>query len=101
MKFEQAHTMGRDEARKRIEALADYWHNHYGVAVAWTGDSAKVAGTVKGVVFDATLVVGEHSIAAEGTDPGVLMRTIIVAYLKRKLIEYLNPAKRVEELLRA
>jgi len=101
MKFEQAQSLGKDEARRRIEALTDYWHNHYGVAVTWTGDSAKLAGNVKGITFDATLLVTDTSVAAEGSDPGVLMRAIIMGYFKRKLTDYLNPATPVEALERA
>lgn len=91
MKFEHAHSLGKDEAKRRIERLAEYWRSQYGVAVAWNGDSARLTGTVKGISFDATLSIGEREVGATGTDPGLLMRAVTTAYLKRKLAIYLDP----------
>lgn len=99
MKFEHPHTFGKDEARQRIERLADYWKSKYGVAVSWTGDSAHLAGEVKGIKFDATLTVRDGTVAAEGTDPGMLMRAVTTAYLKKKLAVYLDPAVRPENIV--
>ncbi len=99
MKFEHPHTLGKDEARRRIEKLGGYWSTRYGVTVAWTGDSARLTGSVKGVRFDATLTVRDGQVAAEGTDPGMLMRAVTTAYLKNKLALYLDPRKTLEQLV--
>jgi len=99
MKFDHPHTLGKDEARRRIERLADYWKTRYAVAVTWTGDSARLVGSVKGVTFDATLTVHERLVDALGTDPGMLMRAITTAYLKKKLALYLDPSVRPEDIV--
>ena len=98
MKFEHRHSLGKDEARRRIERLSDYWHTRYGVQVSWTGDSARLSGTVKGVTFDATLTVRDDAVDASGTDPGLLMRALTTSYLKKKLALYLDPAQRPEDI---
>ncbi|HEY3452787.1 MAG TPA: polyhydroxyalkanoic acid system family protein [Myxococcales bacterium] len=99
MKFDHPHTLGKDEAKKRIERLADYWKTRYGVAVTWTGDSGRLVGAVKGITFDATLTVRETLVEAEGTDPGLLMRAVTTAYLKKKLALYLDPSVRPETIV--
>lgn len=99
MKFDHPHSLGKDEARRRIERLSAYWSSQYGVAVSWVGDSAHLNGSVKGVTFDATLTVGQAKVEAEGTDPGILMRAVTTAYLKKKLALYLDPSKRAEDIV--
>ncbi|MGC4113692.1 MAG: polyhydroxyalkanoic acid system family protein [Myxococcales bacterium] len=99
MKFDQSHALGKDEAKKRIERLADYWKTKYGVAVNWNGDSARLVGAVKGINFDATLTVRDTLVDAEGTDPGLLMRAVATAYLKKKLAVYLDPAVKPESIV--
>ena len=99
MKFEHSHTLGKDEARRRIERLASYWSTQYGVAVAWSGDSAHLVGKVKGVDVDATLTVRDGLVDAAGTDPGLLMRSVATAYLKRKVAMYLDPSVRLEDIV--
>jgi hypothetical protein len=93
MKFNLAHGLSKESARARLETLFGIWQSKYGVNVAWTGDSARLFGTVKGVSFDATLTVGERGIDATGPDPGFVMRAAVTAYLKRKLGEFLDPRK--------
>lgn len=98
MKFSQPHTLGKDEAKRRVERLTNYWHTQYGVNVDWQGDKAQFKGKVKGIEFDANVTVGDGSIDAEGTDPGFLVRAAATAYLKKKLSDYLDPSKSPEEL---
>ena len=38
MKFEIPHTLNKDEARKRVEQLLQYWRSKYGVQSNWSGD---------------------------------------------------------------
>jgi len=99
MKLEQSHTLGKDEARRRIERLANYWSTNYGVGVNWNGDSARFVGTVKGISFDAVLTISEKQVNAEGNDPGFLMRAIVTGYLKKKIATYLDPSVRPEDIV--
>ncbi len=98
MKLEQAHSLSREDAKRRIEKLADYWRTKYGVSVAWTGDSVKITGKLKGIAIDAKVQVNERTIVAEGSDPGLLMRAAATAYLKGKLADYLDPRKSEADL---
>jgi hypothetical protein len=69
------------------------------VAVSWEGDSARLVGAVKGINFDATLTVRDGQVDAEGTDPGMLMRAVTTAYLKKKLAIYLDPNVPVDSIV--
>jgi putative polyhydroxyalkanoate system protein len=93
MKLELSHSLSRDEAKRRIEKLAQYWSQQYGVTANWNGDSVKLNGKVKGIAFDATVQIADKVVHAEGTDPGFLIRAAATAYLKQKLADYLDPKK--------
>lgn len=98
MELSQPHTFNRVEARNRIERLASYWHHKYGVFVQWSGDEAALKGKVKGLTFDAHLVVTDSSVDATGSDPGFLFRRTVKSYLKDKLALYLDPAVALDKL---
>ena len=67
MKFQQEHSLSKDEAKKRLQALTSYWAK-YGVDVKWEGDSARFSGKVKGVQVDASMTVKDRLIDGEGSD---------------------------------
>ncbi len=98
MKFNHPHALGKEEAMRRVQRLASYWHDAYGVTVTWDGDSAHLKGSVKGIAFDAHLTVRDAQIEAEGTDPGLLLRAAAAGYLKKKLADYLDPKKSDDDL---
>lgn len=98
LKFEVPNALPVDEARKRVEALLDYWKRKYNVASSWTGDSATMKGKAMGVSIDGSLAVEGHRIAGEATDPGMLLRGQAQKYLTRKFAEYLDPKRSLEDL---
>ena len=98
MKFQQPHSLAKDEARRRVERLTRHWQEKHGVNVTWDGDAARLVGAVNGISFDAKVVISERQVDAEGTDPGILVRALATAYFKRKLADYLDPKKSFEEL---
>src|SRR5689334_12424832 len=98
IKFEVPHTLSRDEAKKRIEALGGYWSKKYGVNVQWTGDGASFAGKAMGVSFDANLTVQDKSVSGEAVDPGFLLRGQATKYLQKKFADYLDPKKSLDDL---
>ena len=53
---------------------------------------------MKGIHFDAQVTVGDREINAEGSDPGLMIRAVATTYLKKKLAEYLDPAKSLDAL---
>jgi len=93
LKFEVPHSLPKDEARRRIEALLTYWSQKYGMKCVWTGDAAKVTGKAVGVTIDANLQVTERSVGGEAADPGFLLRAQATKYLKAKLADFLDPRK--------
>jgi hypothetical protein len=101
MKFEVAHTLGKAEAKRRMEKLATHWAGKYGVKVAWSGDSAKLEGKVMGVTLDAILQITDGTVGGDANDPGLLMRGPAQKYLKQKFAEVLDPATSIDDLGKA
>ncbi len=98
MKFEVPHTLSKDEARKRVEQLLQYWMDKYGVKANWAGDGAKVLGKVMGISLDASFTITDGAIQAEGTDPGMLLRGQAKSYLQKKFTSVLDPSKSLEDV---
>ncbi|MEL7186452.1 MAG: polyhydroxyalkanoic acid system family protein [Pseudomonadota bacterium] len=44
MHIEQNHTLGRDEARRRVESVAESLAGKYGLKTEWAGDDLNVSG---------------------------------------------------------
>jgi hypothetical protein len=100
LKFEVPNTLPVEEAKKRVEALLAYWARKYGVTSSWTGAAATMAGKAVGVTIDGALEVQASRVAGEAADPGLLLRGQAQKYLTRKFAQYLDPARRLEDLLR-
>ena len=94
IKFEVPHGLSKDDAKKRVEQLVDYWKRKYGVAVSWAGDAAKLSGKVMGISIDADLQISDKKVGGEATDPGLLLRGQAKSYLTRKFQAYLDPNKK-------
>jgi putative polyhydroxyalkanoate system protein len=102
MTFDFPHTLTRDDARARMEALTEYLTRRHGLQVTWDGDRGTVRGKVLAVVtIDGAFVVSDDSVHVEGKDPGMLWRKRAVEYLKKKFDQYLDPACPLAELPRA
>lgn len=98
MKFEVPHSLPKDEAKRRVEALLKYWGGKYGTRAAWQGDGAQVSGKVMGINLDAAFEVTDSGIRGEGTDPGMLLRGQAKSYLTRKFAAVLDPNKSLADL---
>jgi Putative polyhydroxyalkanoic acid system protein (PHA_gran_rgn) len=92
VKFTQAHTLSRAQARTRIKRLTEHWREKYGITVSWAGDEASLSRKVKGFHLDAHLVVGDTRANGTGADPSFLVRGTVIKYLKTTLARYLDPA---------
>lgn len=101
MKFEVPHTLSKDEAKQRVEALTRYWQSKYGVSSQWQGDGATINGRVMGIKLEASFQVTDAGIAGEGTDPGMLFRSKAKEYLNHKFRSFLDPKKSLEDLKRS
>jgi len=93
LKLDVPHPLPKEEARKRVAGLVDYWAGKYGVKVDWSGDKAKLSGKVMGIQLDANLEVTDKRVSGEATDPGLLFRDKAKKYLTQKLTEALDPKK--------
>jgi hypothetical protein len=95
LKFDVPHSLSKDEARKRVESLAQHWGSKYGVTTTWNGDSAQLSGKVMGITIDATLQISDNRVGGEATDPGMLFREKARRYLTEKFSEALGPTAKV------
>jgi hypothetical protein len=101
MKFEVPNSLPIEEAKKRVQALLSYWGRKYGVVSEWSGEKAQMRGKAMGVKIDGSLEVLESKISGEALDPGILLRGQAQKYLTRKFSEYLDPNKRLEDVLQS
>jgi len=92
MKFEVPHRLSKDEAKKRVSQLLEYWNSKYGVKSHWDGDRASVNGKAMGITIQADLEVGEGKVGGDASDPGFLFREKAKKYLTQKFNAYLDPA---------
>jgi putative polyhydroxyalkanoate system protein len=61
MKIKKEHCLGKEEARKRVETIAETLGATYGLQTSWVGDDLKIDGSgVKGCI-----VVADDSVAVE------------------------------------
>ncbi|MCI0570532.1 MAG: polyhydroxyalkanoic acid system family protein [Myxococcaceae bacterium] len=98
MKLDVPHSLPKDEAKKRLAQLVDYWSSKYGVKSQWTGDSATVTGKVMGIALEASFEVRDGIVAGEGTDPGMLLRSKAKQYIQSKMSAFLDPSKNPADL---
>jgi hypothetical protein len=100
MKIEYPYTMPHEEAKQRLEALGDYLKNRHNINVTWNGDKASFKGKYLVVSIEGSLTLDGKKVLFDGKDPGFLWRGKAADYIKKKLTQYLDPAKAIEELPR-
>lgn len=98
MKFDIQHSLPKDEVKKRVEQLLQYWGGKYGVKTDWQGEGAKIVGKVMGIQLDASFVITDKAVEGEGTDPGMLLRGQAKSYLQKKFGSVLDPKKSLEQV---
>lgn len=100
MSLEIPHSLSKDEAKSRVQALTEYWSRKQGVKSSWSGDTVKLDGKVMGIALEASLTVLDNKLSGEGTDPGMLLRSQAKKYIERKFAHYLDPSKSLADLKR-
>lgn len=95
------HTFELDAAKERIQALGDYFAARHGANVHWEGDTARVMGAHMLIKLDVSVDVEAKSVRLETRDPGMLLRKQMRGYAERKLLAYLDPATKPEDLVRS
>ncbi len=90
--------MPREEAVQRVRALTDYWDARYGTRTEWQGHRGRIKGKGLGISFDATFTINSEIMVGEMKVSFLAVKMGGRQYLKRKLDEYLDPGKSLEEL---
>ena len=98
MQFDYPHSLGTEEASKRIHVLCQYLLNRHGIKVDWDGTTGRFDGKYLMVTIQGRMDVEENRVHFDGKDPGMLWRKKAVNYLKEKLETYLDPNTPIEEL---
>lgn len=98
IKLDFPHALAADEAKRRVEALLDYWSRKYGIKASWAGDKATMSGKAMGFAFDGWLKIEGNKVGGEASDPGMLLRGQAQKYLTRKLGEYLDGKKQLSDI---
>ena len=98
MQFDYPHSLGTEEASKRIHVLCQYLLNRHGIKVDWVGTTGRFDGKYLMVTIQGRMDVEENRVHFDGKDPGMLWRKKAVNYLKEKLETYLDPNTPIEEL---
>lgn len=86
------------EARARLEALADYWDKKHGVHTEWSGSRGRLSGKKLGVKYDASFTVGGGEVRVEASFGFLAEKLGGPDYVRRKLADYLDPARSLESL---
>jgi Putative polyhydroxyalkanoic acid system protein (PHA_gran_rgn) len=101
LNIEHKHGFADDEARTRVQALADYMCAKHGMQVSWVDDTCfRMHGKYKIVNIDATIKLSSGKIDVVGKDPGMLWRGPAKAYITKKIEQYLDPSATPESLPR-
>ena len=61
MRLKKRHDLGLDEAKKRIDGVADKLHERFSVTADWDGDDLRVSGNG----INGHIAVDEHTVLVE------------------------------------
>jgi hypothetical protein len=100
MRIEVTHSLPKDDAKARMQALGDYLFNKYDIKVAWDGDKASANGKYLVVTINGTMTVTDKFVDFEGKDPGFLFRGKAKDYLTGKITTYLDGKTPLDQLPR-
>lgn len=100
MELDYPHSLSKEEARERMEALGDYLKNRHGIKLSWEGDRGSFKGKYLVVNIEGSFTLRDDKVELRGKDPGRLWRKKAMDYLKRKLATYLDPQTPVDKLPR-
>ena len=98
MKEDFYHSLRREDARARLQALGEYWGAHYNVHTEWDGYRATIRGKVLGIRFHGLVTINLDHVRGELFSGFWGARLGGRGYLLRKLKVYLDPHHSLEEL---
>lgn len=99
MEIDFPYELSDQDARGRLDLLAQYLANKHGITVTWV-DSAKARFSGKYLVvrIDGELTLGGGRAKFRGEDPGFLWRGRAKDYIQNKLATYLDPRNALDKL---
>ncbi|HEY6173925.1 MAG TPA: polyhydroxyalkanoic acid system family protein [Kofleriaceae bacterium] len=99
MEIDFPYELSDQDARGRLDILAQYLANKHGIKVTWVEAArAKFSGKYLVVRIDGELTLGGGRAKFRGEDPGFLWRGRAKDYIQNKLATYLDPKAAPEQL---
>lgn len=99
MEIDFPYSLSDQDARSRLDRLAQYLSNRHGIQVTWLDDArARFNGKYLVVKIDGELTMGSGHARFKGEDPGFLWRNKAKDYIQGKLAKYLDPQVQLEQL---
>ena len=99
MEIEFPYSLSDQDARCRLDLLAQYLSNRHGIKVTWLDDArARFAGRYLVVKIEGELTLGGGHARFKGEDPGFLWRNRAKDYIHGKLAKYLDPQAQADAL---
>jgi len=98
MILEHAYTIDDADAVARLHCLADYWYAKHGVKARWEGSDVFFDGKVMGVSFSGKVQIRGGRVHADVKAGFLAEKLGAKSYVQRKLTDYLDPSRTVEEL---
>ena len=99
MEIDFPYELSDQDARSRLDILAQYLANKHGIKVTWVDPAkAKFSGKYLVVRIDGELTFGGGRAKFRGEDPGFLWRGRAKDYIQNKLATYLDPKATPDQL---
>lgn len=99
MEIDFPYELSDQDARGRLDLLAQYLANKHGITVTWVDSAkAKFSGKYLVVRIDGELTLGGGRAKFRGEDPGFLWRGRAKDYIQNKLATYLDPRNALDKL---
>ncbi|HTR56433.1 MAG TPA: polyhydroxyalkanoic acid system family protein [Kofleriaceae bacterium] len=99
MEIDFPYSLSDQDARARLDLLAQYLSNRHKIQVTWLDEKrAQFSGRYLVVKIDGQLTLGDGHARFQGEDPGFLWRSKAKDYIHGKLAKYLDPKAAVAEL---
>lgn len=90
MKLVKEHTLGVEEAKKRVDKFGEMLKQHK-ISFDWVNDTqARAKGKYLVVEFDAIVTVSDNNVTIEGKDPPFLFRSKAKSFLMEQMAECLK-----------
>ena len=99
MEIDFPYELSDQDARGRLDILAQYLANKHGIKVTWVDPAkARFSGKYLVVRIDGELTLGGGRAKFRGEDPGFVGRGRAKDYIQHKLATYLDPKNTLDKL---